>query len=72
MLSVAFILGKRVRQPIVSPQSIGIDKPIAHCEVNRSHPANVHYHNYPGDYSFRTMHDYTQAVGKLYKGYVDD
>jgi len=66
-LSVAFILGKREREPIKSIPNK--DKPTARWETHSSHhPANVHIHNDPRDCSLRTDRDYTQAVGKLYKG----
>lgn len=65
--SVSFILGKREREPI-NPIA-NKDRPTARWEGHSSHhPAYMHYHNDPRDYSFRTDRDYTQAVGKLYKG----
>lgn len=74
MLSVNFILGKRVREPITPPHSK--DKPRVYCEINPyaqvAEERKLHYHNSTKIFSFRTDRDDTQAVGKLYKGYIED
>lgn len=71
MRTVNFILGKWERQPI-KPKSVNNRKPLSRWESNSYRPTNVHYFANAKQFSFRTERDETQAVGKLYKGYVDE
>ena len=70
MLSINFMLGKRARQPI-SSKSIG--RPVSHWEQNAApQPKLTTFYANAKIFSFHTERDETQAVGKLYKGSVDD
>lgn len=71
MLTVNFILGKRERQSI-KPRIASELETLSHWEINPYCPKNVHYYANAKQFSFKTERDKTQAVGKLYKGYVED
>lgn len=70
MLSVNYMLKKRERQS-VSSKSTG--RPVSHWEQNTtSQPKLTTFYANAKIFSFHTERDETQAVGKLYKGSVDD
>lgn len=60
MSIVSLLLGKPERQPITTS---AYPKPIAPTED---------YDVKPGECSKRTARDYTQVIGKLYKGQIND
>lgn len=60
MSIVNLLLGKPERHPLTT---ISYPKPVAPTED---------YDVKPGEYSKRTSRDYTQAVGKLYTGRIED
>lgn len=72
MPSVSFILGKR-EQEVIKPLIPKCKKSLSYSEITPYHRLeNVHYYANAKQFSFRTERDETQAVGKLYKGYIDD
>lgn len=70
MYSANFILGRLEREEILSKEDL---RPVAYWEANiSSQPKLTTFYANTQIFSFYTERDEMQAVGKLYKGIVDD
>lgn len=69
MSTIAFILGKYNRREFSSED---ISPSTEMWEGDRKIFPKTHYHNDPTQFSNHTERDEIQAVGKLYKGKIED